>query len=101
MEVRANSLLRLGFCWRMITAWNLLRFPDEEKDLPDDVRERVHLVMGRDKEGKVIYFSRLGAMQDFLDWFGLDTPVQTVRDFLNGPQDNKRNSNRRSQGRCQ
>ena len=40
--------------------------------------------MGRDKNGKVIYFSRLGAMQDFLDWFELDTPVQTARDFLNG-----------------
>lgn len=68
----------------MITAWNLLRYPDEEKDLPADVRERVHIVLGRDKNGKVVYFSRLGAMQDFLDWFGIDTPVQTVRDFLNG-----------------
>jgi hypothetical protein len=68
----------------MITAWNMLKYPDEEKELPSDVKSRLHIVLGRDSDGKVIYFSRLGALQDFLDWFGLDTPVQTAQDFLSG-----------------
>lgn len=68
----------------MITAWNWLFFDDEDKELPEDVRSRLHIVLGRDQNGKVIYFSRLGAWQDFVDWFGLDTPVKMIRDFLSG-----------------
>jgi len=68
----------------MITAWNLLFFDDEEKELPEDVRNRLHIIYGRDKDGKVLYFSRLGALQDFVDWFGLDTPAKHVQDYLSG-----------------
>ena len=68
----------------MISAWNWLFFNDEDKELPEDIRNRVHIVLGRDKDGKVLYFSRLGALQDFVDWFGLDTPIRTVQDFLSG-----------------
>jgi hypothetical protein len=68
----------------MVTAWNMLFFDDEDKELSEDVRNRLHIVLGRDKDGKVLYFSRLGALQDFLDWFGLDTPAKHTQDFLSG-----------------
>ena len=68
----------------MITAWNLLFFDDEEKELPEDVGNRLHIIFGRDRDGKVLYFSRLGALQDFVDWFGLDTPIKHVQDYLSG-----------------
>lgn len=68
----------------LINVWNYLFFRDEEDDLPDDVKERLHIIFGRNDEGNVLYFSRLGALQDFLDWFGADTPVQYVQDYLSG-----------------
>lgn len=77
-------LLKASALTALITAWNYLFFGDEEEDLPDDVKERLHIIFGRDSEGNVLYFSRLGALQDFLDWFGADTPIQYVQDYLSG-----------------
>lgn len=68
----------------MLNLWNMLFFGDEDKELPEDVRNRLHITFGRDSNGNILYFSRLGALQDFLDWFGMDTPVKTVQDFLSG-----------------
>jgi hypothetical protein len=68
----------------MLTAWNNLMFEDEEKDLPEDVRNRLHLVLGRDKDGQVIAFTRLGALGDMLEWFGMDNAYGHMNDFLNG-----------------
>ena len=77
--IKATMLLAL------LTAWNLLRFPDEEKDLPEDVRNKPHIIFGRDKNGNVRYFSRLGALADLLEWVNIDggTPKQ-AKDWLNG-----------------
>lgn len=77
-------VIKAGLLTAIITAWNHLIFPDEEDDLPKDVKERLHIVLGRNDQGEVIYFSRLGALQDFLDWFGADTPVLYVQEFLSG-----------------
>jgi hypothetical protein len=68
----------------MINLWNWMFFRDEDKELPEDVRSRLHIVFGRDKDGNILYFSRLGALQDFLDWFGLDTPIKHIQDYLSG-----------------
>jgi len=76
--------IKAGALAAMLQVWNHLKFPDEEAELPDDVRLRPHIVLGRGDDGKVIYFSRLGALTDLLEWFGLDTPLQDARDFLEG-----------------
>jgi len=68
----------------LLAAYNNIFYPDEEKDLPENVRYRVHLTLGRDKDGKVKYFSRLGSLGDFLNWFGMDAPQAYVADYLNG-----------------
>lgn len=68
----------------MLQAWNQLKYPEEENELPENVRSKVHIVLGRDENGKVIYFNRLGALSDFLDWFGLDDAPRDVSDLLNG-----------------
>ena len=71
--------------WSILQAWNLLRYPDEEDDLPEDVKAKPHIIFGRDSKGNVQYFSRLGSLADLLDWFGVDagTPNQ-IADWLNG-----------------
>ena len=74
--------------WAMMDAYNNTRFPKEEAELPTDVRGRPHLVFGRRPDGSIWYFDRLGALGDFLDWFGLGEAgpagSRYIRDFLNG-----------------
>jgi hypothetical protein len=68
----------------MLQAYNHLRFPDEENELPAEVRGRPHIVFGRGKDGKIKYFSRVGALGDFLDWFGIDDLPNKVSNIVNG-----------------
>jgi hypothetical protein len=68
----------------MLSAFNHLFFDDEEEDLPPDVRKRPHIILGRNSDGSVRYFSRLGAVSDLFEWFGIDGDLQFARDYLNG-----------------
>ena len=77
-------LLGLVGALSILHVYNQLVHPDEERDLPDDVQGRPHLVLGRDKDGTVRYFDRLGAVTDFLEWFGLDNAPHDIRDVLSG-----------------
>jgi len=66
-------------------AWNQLFWPEEEDELPDYIRDRPHVVLGRDPEtGEVHYISRLGAMSDILDWVGADVAPSRVEAYMNG-----------------
>lgn len=67
-----------------VQAYNYLRFPEEERDLPADVKNRLHIVLGRDKNGNVRYFSRIGALSDVVDWLGIDESIINVSDYMNG-----------------
>jgi len=83
---RIGKLILYLFSFTALTqVWNLLFFPEEEKQLPRGVRSRTHIILGRDKEtGDILYFSRIGAISDVLDWVGLDTAVIDMMDFLQG-----------------
>jgi hypothetical protein len=53
--------------------------------LPEEIKARPHIILGRDpKTGEVRYFDRLGALQDFLSWFGLDKAPVDFKEVLNG-----------------
>lgn len=68
----------------IISIWNNLLFQNEEDQLSDQVKDKPHLILGRDKDGKISYFSRLGALNDFLEWFGADRLAGDIRDIMNG-----------------
>ena len=71
--------------WVLLTLWNNTFFPDEEKELSEDERRKPHVIFGRNKDGSISNFTRLGALQDFVDWFGVDAgSIQDIRDILNG-----------------
>ncbi|UCE83671.1 MAG: hypothetical protein JSV47_03885 [Deltaproteobacteria bacterium] len=61
-----------------------LAFPREEEDLPDEIRGRPHLTFGRDKEGRVQYFPRVGTLGDFAEWFGLDASPYYLSQWYRG-----------------
>lgn len=67
-----------------LAAVNNTIFKKEEADLPEDVRARPHIILGRYKNGDVRAFTRLGSLGDFLELFGLDASYSHVTDFLNG-----------------
>ena len=70
----------------MLFAYNNLMFPEEEKNLPEEVRSKPHLILGVDENGETQYFSRLGILGDYLQWFGADAHTKELRDYLNGDQ---------------
>lgn len=68
----------------LVTAFNWWWWPDEEDDVPESVQKDTHGIFGRDAEGKVIGFSRIGLVDDLLEWAGLDAAPFYVRQYLNG-----------------
>jgi hypothetical protein len=80
----AKTLAGTFFVTGVLSAWNMLKHPELEETLPEDVKARPHIILGKDKDGNTVYFSRLGALNDFLEWFGLDTAGQDIKDLLNG-----------------
>ncbi|MCK5235444.1 MAG: diguanylate cyclase [Deltaproteobacteria bacterium] len=77
-------LILASALWAMLQAWNLLFFPDEEAELPPDQKHRPHIILGRNDDGTIRVFHRLGAFGDFLGWFGLDAPAHIVNDWFAG-----------------
>ena len=61
-----------------LQAYNHLFFPKEERELDEKTRARPHIILGRNKEGKIITFTRIGILGDLLEWFGLDIAPQYV-----------------------
>jgi len=68
----------------MLTLWNNFKHPEEEAELSDQERQTPHIIFGRDKEGNILSFNRLGTLGDFVEWFGLDATPYDIVDMLNG-----------------
>lgn len=84
--LRVVQLGRIGLllygAHAIFSSFNHIFFGDEEEELPPNVRSRPHIVLGRNKDGDVRYFSRLGTSGDFLEWFGLDQVSTDLSDLL-------------------
>lgn len=70
--------------WSALQVWNHTMFPEEEDDLAEDIKSNPHIVFGKDSEGNIIYFNRIGALGDFLEWFGLDDSPKYVDKWMKG-----------------
>jgi len=81
--IKASAFLAL------IQVFNYMVFRDEEDDLPEDVRNKPHITLGRDKDGNVIYFTRTGALGDVLEWLDLDTSPYYVNQLMKGKMTTK------------
>ena len=67
-----------------LAVYNHTRFPEEEKQLPLDVRTKPHIILGRDEKGDIQYFNRMGTLDDFISWFGMDYAPRIIGQYLNG-----------------
>ena len=75
----------------LIVAFNHLVWPEDEDKLPPDVKAKPHIILGHDWNGNVLYFDRVGAMLDNLEWFGQEESLfvpfaKDVRDIFDGKQ---------------
>ena len=69
--------------------WNHLIMPlitgdDEEEDLPIYDRQNPHINLGKNADGTTTVFRGVGAMGDFMEWFGLNSFPQLFKHYQNG-----------------
>lgn len=84
LAVRLGSqTLKLGILWAALHAWNKVLWPEEEKSLREEIRNRPHIILGRHADGSVRYFARLGNIPDLLEWFDPFDAIDQVQKVLN------------------
>lgn len=62
----------------------LLDDDELEDDVPEDVRRRPHILLGRREDGSARYFDRLSVFAEFRDWFQVDTAIYNIQNYLDG-----------------
>lgn len=83
--IKVGKTVSLALALKTLTElFNNYAMKDEEDDLPESVRKDTHIVLGRDSNGKVRVFSRIGLVDDLLEWGGLEASPYYVREYLNG-----------------
>ena len=85
----AKTYLMINLLSMLIAAFNHIAWPEDEDKLPPDVQARPHITLGHDSKGNVLYFDRVGAMLDNLEWFGQESSpfapfVKDVKDIFDG-----------------
>ena len=80
----AAFLLKATAAWVLMELYNHLVWPKEEAELDEMTRNRAHIILWRESDGRVAYFSGVGALGDILSWFGADAAPLMIKDFLNG-----------------
>ena len=68
----------------IVALYNHLRFPEEESELSAYDQNRMHIVLGRDKEGIVRILRGQGAFSDIMEWFGLNEAPLLFREYFDG-----------------
>lgn len=76
--VRAMALTAL------VALYNNLFFKDEEDELSDFDKNRMHIVIGRDKDGNVKILTGQSAFADLIEWFGLNASPTLWREYFDG-----------------
>jgi hypothetical protein len=64
--------------------YNHTMFPEEEKVLPEEIKNTPHIIFGKNDKGEIEYFNRMGTLDDFISWFGLDYVPRYVDEWMTG-----------------
>ena len=76
--------VRMFMVYMLMQLWNHLLFPDEEEELNTMDKSRLHVILGRDEDGKVRVMRLQGALSDFLGWVGAEDAVSVLREMEKG-----------------
>ena len=80
----AKWMVRAAMMSGLIMLYNHLRFPDEEEDLNEYDKNRLHIVLGRNPDGTVSILRGQTAFADILEWFGLDAAPAYWKEYTEG-----------------
>ena len=78
-----STLAKLSLLHLIVQAFNRFVFPDDDDELPNDIKYRAHLTLGKWR-GRVYYFDRIGSMSDAADWLNLDSIFLDIPQIANG-----------------
>jgi lysozyme family protein len=77
-------MLRAAAMSAAVILYNMLRFQDEEDELSEYDKNRMHIVLGRNPDGTISILRSQGAFADMLEWFGLQEAPMLWKNYLDG-----------------
>ena len=87
MAWKATKLgIKASGLYGAVTLWNMTFFPDEEDELGEAGRRQLHLILGRQSDGKITSLRFQGAFSDFLSYGGLEDLLHDIEDVATGKQ---------------
>ena len=76
---RAILMSRVAWMYGAMWAWNFFVMGgDEEDELAGYDRAVPHVILGRNADGSIRIFRRVGALGDFLEWFGINEAISMM-----------------------
>ncbi|MBR1485749.1 MAG: hypothetical protein IJ597_00655, partial [Synergistaceae bacterium] len=79
----ASTMGKILLFSTLVQAFNRFVFPDDDDELPNDVKYRPHITLGKYND-RVYYFDRIGSLADAADWLNLDSIFIDVPQLMNG-----------------
>ena len=76
--------IKATFWMALLQGYNWWVWPEEERELGENEQQKMHIILGRDADGKVRYVKASGAFADILGWINLDTPYALYDSWLSG-----------------
>jgi hypothetical protein len=85
---RTILMSRIAWMYGALWAWNMLiQGGDEEDELTGEDRAVPHVILGRNPDGSIRVFRRVGALGDFLEWFGINEAMAMLGKYKAGQVD--------------
>jgi len=80
----AALAFRASMLYGSIMLWNMIFFPDEERELGESGRRQLHIILppGRRGDGSIVTLRFQGALSDALEWIGMEDAPQDMKDLL-------------------
>jgi hypothetical protein len=75
---------RLLSMYVAIALYNNIFWKKEEEEAPGYVKQNPHLILGRREDGTIRFLNNVGALGDFLEWFGLNEAPALARKYNDG-----------------
>jgi hypothetical protein len=79
-----SFFLRMVALTSIVALYNQLFHGESESELNPYDQNRMHINLGRDKDGKPRIRRGQGAFADIMEWFGLDQSAILLRDYFDG-----------------
>jgi hypothetical protein len=74
----------MGVLYGLLYLWNHLLFPDDEDKLDELQKAQLHLLLGKDSDGKIVSLRTQGALSDVLSMLGFTDAMAAFNKWRDG-----------------